>query len=137
VGTDRHAVADHGLAPELLAAARRPAGRESIVDEHDTMAYETVLTNGDELADEGMRLYPRARTDDCSLLYLGEGTDEAIVANLALIEIAGLDHFHARAEFDVADASLMQFGPVHEATPSRLNRGVKRSATSCPVSIDS
>src|SRR5262245_5127293 len=110
VGTDRHAVADHGLAPELLAAARRPAGRESIVDEHHTMAYETAFADGDEFADEGMRLYPRARTDHSSPLNLGEGTDETIVADLALIEVAGLDHFHARAEFDVADACLMQFG---------------------------
>jgi hypothetical protein len=27
--------------------------------------------------------------------------------------------------------------PVHDATPSRLSRGVKRSDTSWPVSIDS
>jgi len=107
------------------------------VDEHHTMADETVFADGDEFADEGMRLHPRARADHGTFLDLGEGTYEAIVADPALIEIAGLDHPDARAKFDVADLGLVQFRPVHEATPSRLSRGVKRNATSCPVSIDS
>ena len=34
-------------------------------------------------------------------------------------------------------AGLMHVRPVHDATPSRPSRGVKRSATSSPVSIDS
>src|SRR6201994_3517670 len=38
------------------------------------------------------------------LLDLGERTDKAVVADPALIEIAGLDHPHSRAERDVADA---------------------------------
>ena len=120
-----------------LLAAGRPAGREGVVDEHHAMADEAVLADGHQLADEGMRLHARARADYRALLDFGEGADEAVVADAAAIEIAGLDHLHARAEGDVADAGLVQLGPVHDTTPSRLSFGVKCSGTSCPVSIDS
>src|SRR5262249_28759505 len=114
VGADRDAVADHRFAPQLFLAFGRPADREGVVDEHHAMADEAVLADGHEFADEGMRLYARARTDLGALLDLGEGTDEAIVADAAAIEIAGLHHLRARAEGDVADAGLVQLGLVHD-----------------------
>src|SRR6185312_12738161 len=98
---DRDAVADHGLAPQLLPAVRRAAGRKGVVDEHHTVTDEAVLADGDEFADEGMRLHARARADHGALLDLGEGTHEAIVDDDTAVEIAGLDHFHASAEDDV------------------------------------
>src|SRR4051794_2783544 len=45
IRSDRHPVADRGLAPQLLAAARRTAAGERIVDEHDAVADETVLAD--------------------------------------------------------------------------------------------
>ncbi|MGX1283756.1 hypothetical protein AB7M50_002881 [Bradyrhizobium elkanii] len=130
-------VADHRLAPQLLASTCRAAGGERVVDEHHPVSDETILADGNELADEGMRLHPCARPDDDALLDFCEGADEAVVAELAAIEVAGLNDLDAFAEGDIAHAGLMHLRPVHETTPSRLSRGVKRSATSSPVSIDS
>ncbi|GCC41196.1 hypothetical protein chiPu_0025266, partial [Chiloscyllium punctatum] len=79
VGADRHPVADHGLAPQLLASARRSAGGEGVVDEHHAVPDEAVLADGDELADEGVRLHAGARPDRHALLDFGEGPDEAVV----------------------------------------------------------
>ncbi|OIQ62953.1 hypothetical protein GALL_555110 [mine drainage metagenome] len=101
------------------------------------MADKTVLADRHQLADESMRLHAGSGADRRTLLDLGKRTDEAIVADLAAIQVARLDDLDPRAEFDVAHAALMHLRPVHDATPSRLNRGVKRSATSSPVSIDS
>ena len=72
-----------------------------------------------------------------ALLDFGERPDKAIVADFAAVEIARLDDLDPRAELDVAHAGLMHLRLVHDATPSRLSRGVKRSGTSAPVSIDS
>nr|WP_245332273.1 GDP-mannose 4,6-dehydratase [Bradyrhizobium erythrophlei] len=59
------------------------------------------------------------------------------ILHLAAIKIARLDNLDPRAELDVTNAGLMHLRSVHDATPSRLRSGVKRSATSSPVSIDS
>ncbi len=120
-----------------LSSAGRAAGREGIVDEHHAMADETVFADRDQFADEGVRLHPRAGADHDALLDFGERPDKAIVADLAAIEIARLDDLDPGAEIDVAHAGLMHLRPVHDATPSRPSRGVKRSGTSSPVSIDS
>ena len=73
-----------------------------------------------------------------ALLDFGERPDEAVVADPAAIEIARLDDLDPRAEFDVAHAGLMRIcGWFTTPLPSRLSRGVKRSGTSSPVSIDS
>ena len=122
---------------QLSFPVRGGAGRKGVVDEHHAMADEAVFSDRHQFADEGMRLHARARADHGALLDFGERADEAIVADPAFIEIAGLHHLHARAEFDVADAHLLDVGRRHETTPSRLSLGVKCSGTSSPVSIDS
>src|SRR5215475_3349249 len=38
-------------------------------------------------------------------------------SDAAAVEIAGLHHLCPRAEADVADAGLEQFGPAHDTTP--------------------
>ena len=120
-----------------LRPPRRAAGGKRVVDEHHAMADKTILADRHQFADKGMRLHAGAGADHRALLNLGEGSDETIVADLAAVEIARLDDLDPRAEFDIAHTALMHLGPVHDTTPSRLNRGVKRSATSSPVSINS
>ena len=63
--------------------------------------------------------------------------DEDVVADLAAVEVDGLDHRHALAEVDVDDAAGAQRGLAHQRPPRREWRGWKRSATSRPVSADS
>ena len=101
------------------------------------MADKTILADRDQFADKGMRLHAGTRADHHALLDFGKRPDKAVIADLAAVEIAGLDDLDPRAEFDVAHTTLMHLGLVHDTTPSRLNRGVKRSGTSWPVSIDS
>ena len=86
---------------------------------------------------KAMRLHARAGTDHHALLDFRERPDKAVVADLAAVDIAGLDDLDPRAEIYVAHAGLMHLRPVHDATPRRPSRGVKRSGTSSPVSIDS
>ena len=114
-----------------------PPLAECVIDEHHAMADKTILADRHQLADEGMRLHAGAGADHRALLDLGKRSDEAIVADLAAVQVARLDDLDARAEFDVAHAALMHLGLVHDTTPSRLSRGVKRSGTSWPVSINS
>ena len=77
---------------------------------------------------KAMRLHAGAGADADALLDLGKRSDKAVVADPAAIEVARLDDPDPRAEFDVAHAGLMHLRPVHDTTPSRLSRGVKRSA---------
>jgi hypothetical protein len=129
IGPDRNPIADHGLAPKLLCLGRT-TGRESVVDEHHAMADKAILANRHQFSDETVGLYPGARTDNRALLNFGKRPDETIVANFAAVEIARFYNGNALTEFNVAHSSLMQFRRVHDATPSRLNGGVKRSVTS-------
>ena len=101
------------------------------------MADKAVLTDRHQFADEGVRLHPGTGADADTLLYLGKRSDKAIVADLAAVDVARLDNPDPRPELDIAHAGVVQLGLVHDATPSRLSRGVNRSGTSAPVSIDS
>src|ERR1700722_11681654 len=101
------------------------------------MADETIFAERDQFADKGMRLHAAAGADHGPLLDFCEGSDEAVIADLAAIEVAGRDDLDPGAEFDIAHTALMPLRLVHDATPRRLNRGVKRRATSWPVSMDS
>ena len=114
-----------------LPSARRTAGRERVIDEHHAVTDEAILADRHQFADERMRLHAGAGADADALLDFGKRPDKAIVADLAAVEIAGLDDLDPRAELDVAHADMMHVRLVHDATPSRLSRGVKCSETSC------
>jgi len=102
------------------------------------MPDEAIFSNRDKFANEGMRLNACSRSDNNIGLDLGERANEAVIGNLAAIEIARLNHLDALTELDVAHAGLVYLRlSVHGSTPSLLRRGSNRSATSCPVSIDS
>jgi len=101
------------------------------------MADKAVIADRHQFADEGVGLHPGAGADHHAFLDFRERSDEAVVADLASVKIAGLHDPDPRAEFDVAHGGLIQLRLAHDATPSRLSRGAKRSATSWPVSIDS
>ena len=83
---DAHAIAKFGLAPEAPFRCRSP-GNERIVDKHRPMRNEAIITDGDQLTDEGVRLNTTALTYFRSFLYLNERPDEAAISNRATIEI--------------------------------------------------
>jgi len=101
------------------------------------MADKTILTDCDQLADKGMRLNATARADHRASLDFGKGSDETIIADFAAIEVAGLDDFDSRAEFDVTHAALMPFRLVQGTTPSLLNPGMEQRTASWPILIAS
>jgi hypothetical protein len=49
----------------------------------------------------------RVRADHRTLLNVGERPDKTVVADLAAIQVAGLDQPDARPELDIAYASVM------------------------------
>lgn len=62
------------------------------------MRDETVVPNRNQLAYERVGLNPAPLTDDCSLLDLNERPDEAIIADVAAVQVGRLDDRHIRAE---------------------------------------
>ena len=101
------------------------------------MTDKAIIADRHELADESMRLHARARANARPLLNLCEWPNKRIVLNFAAVQIAGLDNANPYAKFNVTHSNVAKIRLIHDATPNRLNRGVKRNATSCPVSIDS
>ena len=73
------------------------------------MANETVLSNRDELADEGVRLNPGAVPYCDLLLDLNKWTDKHIRPEGAAVKIAGLYDGAAIAEDDADNSRLVSF----------------------------
>lgn len=92
---------------------------EEVIDEHHAMAYETIITDLDHLADERMRLDLGAPADPHSPLDFHEGTNEATVSQLALVEIDGLNDFHRPTANDVADTRAKNLWRSHRSTPTQ------------------
>lgn len=62
------------------------------------MANETIITNGYQLTNEGVRLHFCPVANGYIFLYFNEGTNEAIVANTATIQVYWLNNFYAFAK---------------------------------------
>ena len=65
------------------------------------MGNEAVVTDRDELADEGMRLNPATLAYRRAFLDFNEWSDEGVVANVTAIQVRGLYDGHIRAELYV------------------------------------
>jgi len=65
------------------------------------MRNEAVVPDRDQIADEGVGLYPAPLADSCSLLYLNERSDEAIISDRTVIEIDGLHDGDAFAKCNI------------------------------------
>lgn len=98
IGSDTDAVAKFSVSPKRRLF-RRSAGSEKVVDEHRPMRDETIIANGDELADERVRLNPATLPDLCPFLDFNERPDEGVVADFAAIEIDRLHDSDVPAEF--------------------------------------
>ena len=100
IGSDTHVIADSSRPPKLRFF-RRATGSEKVVDEHRPMRDKTIIANGDELADERVRLNPATLPDSSPFLNLHEWPDEGVVADFAAIEIDRLHDSDVPAEFYV------------------------------------
>jgi hypothetical protein len=84
IGSDTHMIAESSRPPKL-GFSRRATDSEKVVDEHRPMRDETIIANGDELADERVRLNPATLPDGSPFLNLDEWPDEGVVADFAAI----------------------------------------------------
>ena len=84
--SDTYKVAELGLAPKTPFLCRA-AIDEEIINKHRPVRNEAIISDGDQLTDEGVRLNTTALTYFRSFLYLNERPDEAAISNRATIEI--------------------------------------------------
>lgn len=104
VGSYTDTVANRRAAP-LLWLPGRAALDKWIINKHRAVRDKTVVADSHELTNECMGLDAAALTNFDSFLDLNEWTNEALVANLAAIEINGLDDSHVFSEPNIDNAN--------------------------------
>jgi hypothetical protein len=77
-------IAKLSRSPKVWVAGRTTVIKQ-VVNEHSTMRNETVVTNRDELANEGVRLNPAPLPNSCPFLNFNERTDERVIADVAAV----------------------------------------------------
>lgn len=70
------------------------------------MTDETVVADLDEFTYEGVGLYFRASADANAALNLDEGADEGMVAQLAFVDVGGLDDANTDAALDITHRNV-------------------------------
>ena len=103
-------IADPRRTPEILSSLGGTAGGKEIVDEHCAVRDETIVSDRDQLADEGVGLDSASLSDHDAALNFDEGPNEAIVADFATVEVDRLDDCDSAAESHVDDARLSNRG---------------------------
>src|SRR4029077_11323434 len=111
--SDTYTFSKFGRPPELRIF-RRSAGAEQVVNKHRAMRNEAVIANGDEIADECVRLNPASFADSHSLLYLYKWADETVVSNRAPIEIDRRHHGDVFTEGYIDNPCVADFWLCHE-----------------------
>ena len=113
VASNGDMVADAGTSPKASVTLSRPAIAEGVINEHDAMANEAVVTNGDKLANKAVALDSCAFSYSDPLLYFAEGANETSSADLARVDVAGMDQGHFFAEVDISNARFEDAGVRH------------------------
>jgi len=77
------------------------------------MRDEAIITNRDQLTNEGVGLNAGAFANDNAALDLNEGPDKDSVAQGASVQVDWLDDGDALAKSDINEAGLVNLGGVH------------------------
>ena len=109
IGTDTYVIAKLCCPPELRFFGR-PTGGEQIINEHRTVRNKAIVTDGYQVTDEGVRLNPAAFADSCTLLYLNEWANEAVIANFAAVEIDRLYDSYILTKVNIDDSDMTKIG---------------------------
>jgi hypothetical protein len=107
-------IAKFGRPPKLWFSGRSTLA-EQVVNKHGAMRNETVVANGNQIANERVGLDPTPLPDDCAILDLNERPDEGIVADVAAVQVCRLDDRHIRAEPYVNKPYHASRGWIHVA----------------------
>ncbi len=115
IAADGNVIADSGGFPFRLIAAGRTASGKQIVDEHDAVTDEAMITDIYQFADETMALNFCVIADVYMFLHLHERTDEAIRSESASVQVYWTDDFNAGTENDIfLDLTFKQFVFRHD-----------------------
>jgi hypothetical protein len=87
------------------------------------VADEAVITDGDHLTYEAVRLHLAARADPDIFLDFSEGTNEAIGADGAAVQIAWLHDLYVRSEINIASDSDGDKFSAHAMRPAPVIMG--------------
>ena len=96
-----------------LITASGAADAEWVVDEHRTVADETILANGYKFANECVALHACARANRDSALDFDKGADKHTVTQCATIEVDRFNQCDVCTELNVDDAVLVDSGFAH------------------------
>jgi hypothetical protein len=123
VCTNANVVSNPGATPKITVPARRTSDCKRVVDKHCAVRNKTIIADANKFADESMRLNFAAFTYDHTTLNLDEGSDEAAIADGAIVNINWLDNSDVRAELNIPNPSQPQGGISHRrqrASPFKL-----------------
>lgn len=112
--SNTHMTAKFGRPPKLWLSGRA-TGDERIINKHRSMRNEAIVPDCDEIADEGVGLYPAPLTDDCSLLDLNERSDESLIANVTTVQVCRLYDGDICTELHVDEPDRAAPGWIHTA----------------------
>ena len=98
-------VAHAGRLPQILVSWRS-AGLEQVVDKHNAVGDDTIITNGDQFAHEGMRLDFASIPDHDILLNFHKRADKRIIADLETVKIRRLNYRHVLSEFNIPNLGI-------------------------------
>jgi hypothetical protein len=117
VRSDTNMVTDFRCPPKSWIA-RGAAIPKKIVNEHGTVRDKAVVTDGDEITDESVRLNAASFTNSCSSLDLHERSNKGVVSDLAPIQVRWLDNDHVVTEPNIYQTNTPQFYLIHTAMAS-------------------
>jgi hypothetical protein len=85
IAADADSIANERPAPRGGIVTNRSSRLKQVIDEHDSVSYEAIVTDRHQLADERVRLNTGSPADPDLALDFDEGADETVVADLAPI----------------------------------------------------
>ena len=98
--------------PQIFIASGRASLCEGVVDKHDPVADEAVVSNGYEFAYEGMRLDFSTSPNFNILLNFDERADGYTIIDSAAIDIAWFDYGNIFAAININDSRLFYVGLI-------------------------
>ena len=98
-------ISDGCPSPKLTLPLSRPATRKQVVNKHGSVRNETIIADGNKLANERVRLNSTSPADDDFSLNLDEWANEAIVADCTPVKVYWFYHRHSFSKHHVANAS--------------------------------
>src|ERR1039458_3703919 len=116
IGADGNMVANVSFLPKGFVSASRTALLEQIIDEHHPMRNHSVISDGYQFTNKGVRLNLAAFANLYPFLNFDERSNEATLADGAAIEIDRLSDFDVLTKQDINNAVTANGWYCHESS---------------------